>query len=93
VQEDSCGALLAMHAKLQRVWHWHTRSPTAFFYLVDEATRHLRLSALILSYFSTLKEIFHPGQRGFLLYPTILCSHVYSKYLPYTNYHIYYYYF
>lgn len=42
MQEDSCGALLAiaMHAKLQRVWH--TRSPTAFFSLVDEATRHLK---------------------------------------------------
>jgi hypothetical protein len=51
----------------------------------------VRLSALVLPYFSTLKGIFHPGQRGFLLYPTILCGHNYSIYLPYTNYHILYY--
>jgi hypothetical protein len=38
----------------------------------------LRLSTLMLSYFSTLKGIFHPSQRGFLLYPTILCGHNYS---------------
>jgi hypothetical protein len=51
----------------------------------------VRLSALILPYFCTLKEIFHPSQQGFLLYPTILCGHNYSIYLPYTNYHILYY--
>jgi hypothetical protein len=58
-------------------------------YYIDRRTagHDLRLSALILPYFSTLKGIFHPGQRGFLLYPTILCGHNYSIYLPYTNYH------
>jgi hypothetical protein len=53
--------------------------------------RGIRLSALILLYFSTLKGIFYPGQRGFLLYPTILRDHNYSIYLPYINYHILYY--
>jgi hypothetical protein len=52
------------------------------------STSIIRLSALILLYFSTLKGIFHPGQRGFLLYPIILRGHNYSIYLPYTNYHI-----
>jgi hypothetical protein len=48
----------------------------------------LRLSTLMLAYFSTLKGIFHPGQQGFLLYQTILCCHNYFIYLSYINYHI-----
>jgi hypothetical protein len=44
-----------------------------------------RLSALILLYFSTLKGIFHSGQRDSLLYPTIPRGHDYSIYLPYTS--------
>jgi hypothetical protein len=66
----------------------NTAEPRRFQTRGRRETSLLRLSALILPYFSTLKGIFHPGQRGFLLYPIILHGHNYSIYLPYINYHI-----
>jgi hypothetical protein len=51
----------------------------------DDPDSDLRLSALILLYFSTLKGIFYPDQRDSLLYPTILRGHDYPIYLPYTS--------
>jgi hypothetical protein len=77
---NACCKLLQIQTD-QRDWIYH----------VMRQNHALMLSALILPYFSTLKGIFHPGQRGFLLYPTILRGHNYSIYLPYTNYHIFYY--
>jgi hypothetical protein len=47
---------------------------------------HIRLSALILPYFSTLKAIFCPSQRDSLPYTTILRTHLYPIFPPYTNY-------
>jgi hypothetical protein len=46
----------------------------------------VRLSALILPYFSTLKAIFCPSQRDSLPYTTILRTHLYPIFPPYTNY-------
>jgi hypothetical protein len=53
-------------------------------------TTHVRLSALILPYFSTLKGIFCPGQRDFLPYTKIICSHIYPISLLYTNHYNFY---
>ncbi|AQK73540.1 Protein REVEILLE 6 [Zea mays] len=50
----------------------------------------VRLSALILPYFSTLKGIFCPGQRDSLPYTKIICSHIYPISLLYTNHYNFY---